>query len=113
MGLIDRKTAIEEFEDMVTSVSVYGESAEARYATNARIRFVEKLNSIPSVPAVPLDKLCEWLTANRVSIPCRLCEYYDAGECTVQNDMSKPCPNTTRDWRRGITNWMEGLDDHR
>lgn len=67
----------------------------------------------PSVPAVPLDKLCEWLTTNRVSIPCRLCEYDDAGKCTVQNDMSKPCPNTTRDWRRVITNWMEGLDDHR
>ena len=64
----------------------------------------------PFVPAVPMDKLCEWLTANRVSIPCRLCEYDDAGECTVQNDMSKPCPNTTRDWRRVITNWMEGLD---
>ena len=71
---------------------------------------VGELNCIPSVPAVPLDKLCEWLTANRVSIPCRLCEYDDAGKCTVQNDMSKPCPNTTRDWRRVITNWMEGLD---
>ena len=54
MDLISRKAAIEEFEDMVTSVSVYGESAEARYAANARIRFIEKLNSIPSVPAVPV-----------------------------------------------------------
>ena len=66
--------------------------------------------AIPSVPAVPLEPLCEWLTANRVSIPCRLCEYDDAGECTVQNDMSKPCPNATRDWRRVITKWMEGQD---
>ena len=72
----------------------------------------EIVANVPSVPAVPLDKLCEWLTANRVSIPCRLCEYDDAGECTVQNDMSKPCPNTTRDWRMVITKWMEGLDDH-
>ena len=63
-----------------------------------------------TIEAVPLDKLCEWLTANRVSIPCRLCEYDDAGECTVQNDMSKPCPNTTRDWRRVITKWMEEQD---
>ena len=30
--LISRKAAIEEFEEMVTRVSVYGESAEARYA---------------------------------------------------------------------------------
>lgn len=62
--LISRKTAIEEFEDMVTSVSVYGESAEARYATNARLRFIDKLNEIHSVTAVPLDKLCEWLQTN-------------------------------------------------
>lgn len=67
-SLISRKAAIEEFEDMVTSVSVYGESAEARYATNARIRFIEKLNSIPTVPAVPLDKLCKWLEDN-ASLP--------------------------------------------
>lgn len=52
--LISRKAAIEEFEDMVTSVSVYGESAEARYATNARIRFIEKLNNIPTVDAAPV-----------------------------------------------------------
>lgn len=62
--LISRKAAIEEFEEIVTSVSVYGESAEARYATNARLRFIDKLNEIPSVPAVPLDKLCEMFAKN-------------------------------------------------
>ena len=71
---------------------------------------VNFVRNLPAVKAVPLDKLCEWLTAKRVSIPCRLCEYDDAGECTVQNDMSKPCPNTTRDWRRVITKWMEEQD---
>ena len=60
-SLISRESAIEEFEDMVTSVSVYGESAEARYATNARIRFIEKLSNIPTVPAVPLEPLCRYL----------------------------------------------------
>lgn len=72
MDLISRKEAIEEFEDMVTSVSVYGESAEARYATNARIRFIEKLNNIPAVPAVPLDKLCVWLA--KFGCPCEINE---------------------------------------
>ena len=73
-------------------------------------QFLDFLEQAPSVPAVPLDRLCEWLTANRVSIPCRSCEYYDAGKCTVQNDMSKPCPNTTRDWQRAITKWMEASE---
>ena len=100
MDLIDRAAAIETL----------GEPHPLDYN---RISAVEKIRGLPSVESVQLDKLCEWLTANRVSIPCRLCEYDDAGECTVQNDMSKPCPNTTRDWRRVITNWMEGLDDHR
>lgn len=100
MDLIDRAAAIETL----------GEPHPLDYNM---ISAVEKIRELPTIEAVPLDKLCEWLTANRVSIPCRLCEYDDAGECTVQNDMSKPCPNTTRDWRRVITKWMEGLDDHR
>lgn len=97
MDLISRKAALELL-------------GEPHPLDHNAIADVQKIIALPSVPAVPLDKLCEWLTANRVSIPCRLCEYDDAGECTVQNDMSKPCPNTTRDWRRVITNWMEGLD---
>ena len=89
--LISRKAAIEEFEDMVTSVSVYGESAEARYATNARIRFVEKLNSIPTVPAVPLDKLCEWLAKNA--------SWYAT---EIDGD--------PEEWKSILTEWMEEQD---
>jgi len=94
VDLISRKAAIEEFEDMVTSVSVYGESAEARYATNARIRFIEKLNSIPSVPAVPLDKLCEWL----------------AGYDEPPMDALTICDNPFEAWKMTLTNWMEEQD---
>jgi hypothetical protein len=106
--LISRKAAIEEFENMVTSVSVYGESAEARYATNARIKFIEKLNSIPSVPAVPLDKLCEWLAEHSVIIPCETCRHFSNGYCLAIGDMDKPCPNKAEDWQRAIKEWMEG-----
>ena len=108
--LISRKVAIEEFEDMVTSVSVYGESAEARYATNARIRFIEKLNSIPTVDAVPLDKLCDWLSENSINIPCEACPNFSNEYCTAIGDASKPCPKTANDWRRVITEWMEEQD---
>lgn len=105
MDLISRKVAIEEFEDMVTSVSVYGESAEARYATNARLRFIEKLNDIPSVPAVPLDKLCVWLA----SIPmmnCRVCKE-TVGFCDGKTN--NICGSAGQ-WKAILTKWMEGLD---
>ena len=98
MDLISRKVATEEFEEMVTSVSVYGESAEAKYATNARLRFIEKLNSIPTVPAVPLDKLCNLLSQHLGKIRCN--------DCWVA--CSDPCPGTADDWRRVVTKWMEG-----
>ena len=68
------------------------------------------IGDIPSVPAVPLDRLCDWLTHEKIIIPCRLCEYYDAGACTVMKDMTKPCPNAKRDWKRAIIKWMEGSE---
>jgi len=104
--LISRKVAIEEFEDMVTSVSVYGESAEARYATNARIRFVEKLNSIPTVPAVPLDKLCEWLAGNAWHLDCTDCDAEHC-DCPQWHDDSGSSPAF---WKAKLTKWMEEQD---
>jgi len=98
MDLISRKAAIEEFEDMVTSVSVYGESAEARYATNARIRFIEKLNSIPSVPAVPVKHgRWQWLSSTYDRIPCEM--RYMCDKCRHETithghePWEKYCPN--------------------
>lgn len=103
MDLISRKAAIEEFEDMVTSVSVYGESAEARYATNARIRFIEKLNSIPTVDAVPLDKLCSML-AKYIGFPCNYSPIDEemADYCGDQCEMDDiGC------WGKVLSKWME------
>lgn len=58
--------------------------------------------------AVPLDKLCEWLAAEYVSIPCHLCDYFENGKCSVENDMKTTCPNSADDWGRLIMKWMEG-----
>lgn len=96
--LISRKAAIEEFEEMVTSVSVYGESAEARYATNARLRFIDKLNEIPSVPAVPLDKLCEWLSDSA---------YMYLTEKELDAGYSSHDPVY---WEMKLKDWMEAQD---
>ena len=109
--LISRKAVVEY---LMTNMGWHDEDGrEVDDACEKRPIIEGLIGGIPTIEAVPLEPLCEWLTANRLGIPCGLCEYDDAGECTVQNDMSKPCPNTTWDWRRVITNWMEGLDDHR
>lgn len=66
----------------------------------------------PSVSAVPLDKLCEWLSENSVNFPCTSCKNVlnDCCYCTADWDEGVPCPNSTDDWRRAITEWMEEQD---
>ena len=53
----------------------------------------------PSVPAVPLDKLCEYL--NSVIYPCIVCKESPGPQCNAKR---KGC------WERVLTKWMEGLD---
>lgn len=57
----------------------------------------------PSVPAVPLDKLCEWLPEIFANIPCQYCPSHKNYHCTA----SGPCPSSAEDWREVITKWME------
>lgn len=59
------------------------------------------IEEAPGVEAVPLDKLCEWLS--EYTVPCKLgirCEY--AVDFTCMSD--KDC------WRYVLKKWMEGLD---
>ena len=61
----------------------------------------ELIEDAPGVEAVPLDKLCEWLS--EYTVPCKLgirCEY--AVDFTCLSD--KDC------WRYVLIKWMEGLD---
>lgn len=92
--LISRKAAIESIKDPVVK-------GFALYA----------LKNVPSVPAVPLDKLCEWL-AEHYGSPCQLaeidcypqCEPDENGECYGMRTDDKRC------WHDYLTKWMEGLD---
>jgi hypothetical protein len=59
--------------------------------------FVE--DELPSVPAVPLDKLCEYL--NSVIYPCIICKESPGSQCNAKRE---GC------WERVLTKWMEGLD---
>jgi len=76
----------------------------------SKTRYTRELWNVPSVPAVPLDKLCECLSENSINIPCEACPNFSNEYCTAIGDPSKPCPKTANDWRRVITEWMEEQD---
>ena len=68
------------------------------------------LDNMPTIEAVPLDKLCEWLSEHSVNIPCESCRHFSNDYCMAIGDMNNPCPNKEEDWQRTIKGWMEGLD---
>ena len=84
-------------------------NAEIFNALKMAIR--SEISVLQSVPAVPLDKLCEWL-AEHYGSPCQLaeidcypqCEPDENGECYGMRADDKRC------WRDYLTKWMEGLD---
>lgn len=63
----------------------------------------------PSIPAVPLDKLCEWLADKALPAPCYYvedyCPYEDFGHCDKDE-----LPSVKDCWKMVLTKWMEGLD---
>ena len=70
-------------------------------AADRIIRYVvSRIEKLPSVPAVPLDKLCEWLDEN-VGMPLEcfgtLCE-----NCKYDKDK-----NFIRCWKALLEKWME------
>lgn len=103
-SLISRQAAIEAIKKLLYEP----DSVQYIWSSDA----LSAVKHAPSVPAVPLDKLCEWLVGNRLEIPCKCCEHYLGDDkCSAINDMAKPCPNTKSDWRRALTEWMEGPDE--
>lgn len=57
---------------------------------------------IPSVPAVPLDKLCEWLQYNHVIAPCD----NDCENCVAYDGTG----NIAECRKMVLTKWMEEQD---
>ena len=81
MDLISRKAAIDKLNAIPS-----GNWSKTRYK--------RELWNVPSVPAVPLDKLCEWLERNAAGRWNGL-EYTAAG------------------WKDELTTWMEEQDADR
>ena len=86
MDLISRKAAMDAF--MEKPFDYYHTSY-----------IVGELNCIPSVPAVPMDKLCEYL--NSVIYPCIICKESPGPQCNAKRE---GC------WKRFLTKWMEEQD---
>jgi hypothetical protein len=71
------------------------------------------IEGFKTVPAVPLDKLCEWLSENGMYVPCASCPNFSNGYCTAIGNTSRRCPKTADDWRQAIMKWMEEQDADR
>lgn len=67
--------------------------------------FVE--DELPSVPAVPLDKLCEWLARNAFAFECEDCEEY----CRALLDCEHEVGSDQEYWKNKLTKWMEEQDE--
>ena len=101
--LISRKAAIEAIKELLYEP----DSVQYIWSSDA----LSAVKHAPSVPAVPLDKLCEWL-AEHYGSPCQFaeidcypqCEPDENGECYGMRTDNKKC------WHDYLTKWMEGLD---
>ena len=92
MDLIGRQAAIDATEDPVIK----------GYVMNA-------LKNVPSIPAVPIDKLCEWME-NDCILSCVSCKHLFGGQwCKQHPELPYRC-NRKEHWKEVLTKRMEGLD---
>lgn len=99
--LISRKTLLDDLcEDRVEGTFEFTESQAE--AADKIVRYVNgRIEAQPSIPAVPLDKLCELLAKH---LGFYLCDTsVDCGKCSGGIEKRIEC------WRRILTRWMEGL----
>ena len=101
MDLISRDAAIEALGECPEN---WTDSPEEIEAVNSWCFAADVINSAPSVPAVPLDKLCEWL-----NVHCGRPNYCNdrlCGECNLDGEgfEYETC------WKTLLTEWMEEQD---
>lgn len=88
--LISRKAAIESIDKKIEAICEENELTDYQKETASMCRewFVDE---VAHIPAVPLDKLCEWLA-----------DYMFTNDCAKDDMMETP-----DFWREKITKWME------
>lgn len=70
------------------------------------VRLLDLKELMPTVEAVPLDKLCEWLARNAYAFECKDCEEY----CRALLECGNEAGSNPEYWKNKLTTWMEGLD---
>lgn len=101
--LISRKAALDALGECPDN---WEDSPEEVEAVNSWLYAMNAIGSVPSIPAVPLDRLCEWLANSFSDPPC----------CTLENVRCKmECRGFTQMdysecWRHVVTKWMEEQD---
>ena len=63
----------------------------------SKVRYTRELWDVPSVPAVPLDELCDWL----------------AGNAYLKDDTEGAWELNPDNWKKLLTKWMEEQDADR
>lgn len=109
MDLIDRGAAFEAIDHEREILLNQGRDGAEHVVVHHARRLIEDM---PSIPAVPLDKLCEWL-AGIYGSPCQFgeiecypqCEPDGEGMCLGMRSNDVTC------WKSYLTKWMEGQHD--
>ena len=69
----------------------------------------QTIEQLPTIEAVPLEPLCEWLERN-ATMDCDGCRA-TIGSCEDDDVDEKVC-NTRWRWKKMLTKWMEESNDH-
>lgn len=94
-------------DDLISRAAVLkalGEPNPLDYNACSDVRIVK---NIPSVPAVPLDKLCEYLSHN-CFMHCHICA--DTTGFCKEFEEASICGTPER-WKAILTKWMEEIDE--
>ena len=115
--LISRKAAIQAIADMALGKCVADEETDDNETCKEKSAMFKAhqdslmaIRHLPSIPAVPLDKLCEFLADTlHTPAPCfnneEICPRMDFGYCRLPDAHDvKEC------WKKILTKWTEGLD---
>jgi hypothetical protein len=114
MDLISRKAAIQSIDEKIEAICEGNDLTAYQEETASMCRewFVDEIAKVPSVPAVPLDKLCELFKETNARVPCGLCGKIMPKWCEQNNNFPLKCGKELKcpTWKQLLTKWMEEQD---
>lgn len=105
MRLIDADLMIESMglENAVKYGNKDYEQHITSYGVLMRYEIKDEIDAQPTVEAVPLDALCEWLGEQGMLAPCYFDQKCDGCKLKAYWRQKK-----SECWKQCLTNWMEG-----